>query len=239
MTKNITVRKFNTKGEEIFEDFFDKKVKNKSLAIPFKFLRSEELTENINNDEIKIDLDRKFLNAFEFGKYLYNSLKDIKNLRFETGIFHWLTLAYFDKLFPGPSGGSQKSKYILNKKSLGSWKKHLVRLRWELFERFGPKSIVYLTKEINNWSDEEESIASSPTLISSESIIDTYARLYLRSDKNKNPIVISKRTIPGNHREFTKELSIYQLNFDIHRMTPNEILELLGDDFKMWLKRKE
>ena len=50
MTKNIPVRKFNTKGEKIFEDFFDKKVKNKSLAIPFKLLKSEELTERINND---------------------------------------------------------------------------------------------------------------------------------------------------------------------------------------------
>jgi hypothetical protein len=239
MTKNIVLRKFNSLGEKKFEDFFDKKIKNKSLAIPFKYLNSDDLTEKVNNDEIKIDLNKKFTNAFEFGKYIYNNLKEVENLRFETGIFHWLTLAYFDKLFPGPAGGSQKIKYILAKNSPGNWKKHLVRLRWELFEIFKEKSIVYLTKAINNWSDEEESIAASPTLISSENIIDLYTKLYFRFDKNKNPIVISQRNIPGNHREFTKELSIYQLNFDIHRMSPDEILELLGKDFKSWLKRKE
>ena len=163
---------------------------------------------------------------------------DLKNIRFETGIFHWLTLAFFNQLFPGPSGGSQKIKYILNKNAPSSWKKHLVRLRWELHSQFKEKSIVYLSKEINNWSDEEESISASPTLISSKNILDLYTKLYLRYDKNKLPKIISKRNVPGNHRELTKELSIYQLNFDINRMSVDQLLNLLGSDFKKWASAK-
>ena len=32
-------------------------------------------------------------------------------------------------------------------------------------------------------------------------------------------------------------LSIYQLNFDLTRMKSDQILDLLGDDFKKWLKK--
>ena len=33
--------------------------------------------------------------------------------------------------------------------------------------------------------------------------------------------------------------SIYQLNFDIGRMTVDELLELLGSDFKTWVDKKK
>jgi len=36
----------------------------------------------------------------------------------------------------------------------------------------------------------------------------------------------------------TKELSIYQLNFDINRMSVDELLNLLGPDFKKWASTK-
>jgi hypothetical protein len=231
------LKKFNEDGEKKFEEFFDKKLKNRKMPIPFKYLTSENLIENLEK-EIEIDNSLNFQSAFEFGKYLYSKLKDLKNIRFETGVFHWLTLAFFNQLFPGPSGGSQKIKYILQKKSVSSWKKHLVRLRWELFNEFKEKSLVYLSKPVNNWSDEEESISASPALISSENILDLYSKLYLRFDKNNQPKIISKRNVSGNHREFTKELSIYQLNFDINRMEINELLDLLGPDFKKWEKMK-
>ena len=90
---------------------------------------------------------------------------------------------------------------------------------------------------MNNWSDEEESISASPTLISSEEIINLYKKLYFRTDKKNNHSIISSRNISGNHRDLTKELSIYQLNFDLTRMKSDQILDLLGDDFKKWLKK--
>lgn len=231
------LKKFNEKGEKKFEDFFDRKLKNKKTPIPFKYLNDDNLTEELSS-KIEIDNSKTFNSAYEFGKYLDLKLIELKNIRFETGIFHWLTLAFFNQLFPGPSGGSQKIKYILNRNAPSSWKKHLVRLRWELHTQFKEKSIVYLSKEINNWSDEEESISASPTLISSKNILDLYTKLYLRYDKNKLPKIISKRNVPGNHRELTKELSIYQLNFDINRMSVDDLLNLLGSDFKKWASAK-
>lgn len=231
------LKKFNEKGEKKFEDFFDRKLKNKKTPIPFKYLNDDNLTEELSS-KIEIDNSKTFNSAYEFGKYLDLKLIELKNIRFETGIFHWLTLAFFNQLFPGPSGGSQKIKYILNRNAPSSWKKHLVRLRWELHTQFKEKSIVYLSKEINNWSDEEESISASPTLISSKNILDLYTKLYLRYDKNKLPKIISKRNVPGNHRELTKELSIYQLNFDINRMSVDDLLNLLGSDFKKWASTK-
>ena len=170
MTK-YTLKKFNENGEKKFEDFFDRKLKNKKIPVPFKYLNDDNLTQELDI-KIEIDNNKTFKSAYEFGKYLDFKLTDLKNIRFETGIFHWLTLAFFNQLFPGPSGGSQKIKYILNKNAPSSWKKHLVRLRWELHSQFKEKSIVYLSKEINNWSDEEESISASPTLISSKNILD-------------------------------------------------------------------
>jgi len=235
--KKLVLKKFNKKGEDKFEIFFDKKLKNRSTPVPYKYLNASDFTEEVSKKEIEIDTSIKFESAFEFGKYLSTKLKDVENIRFETGIFHWLTLAFFDQLFPGPSGGSQKIKYILPQQT-GNWKKHLVRLRWELYDKFNEKSLVYLTKQVNNWSDEEESISASPTLISSETIIDLYRKLYFRIINNK-PTIISNRNIPGNHRELTTELSIYQLNFDIGRMTVDELLELLGSDFKTWVDKKK
>ena len=75
---------------------------------------------------------------------------------------------------------------MFSKKSVSSWKKHLVRPRWELYNDFKDKFIVYLTQPINNWSDQEESISASPALISSENILDTYTMLYLRYDTKTN-----------------------------------------------------
>ena len=229
------LKKFNENGEKKFEEFFDRKIRNKKIPIPTKYLTDKNLIEDLEI-QVEVDNSKQFKSAYEFGKYLDEILNNLKNVRFETGIFHWLTLAFFHQLFPGPSGGSQKIKYILNKNSPSSWKKHLVRLRWELHSQFKDKSIVYLTKGMNNWSDEEESISASPTLNSSETILDLYTKLYLRYDNKKNPKIISKRNVSGNHRELTKELSIYQLNFDITRMTVDELLNLLGPDFKKWIK---
>ena len=235
--KNILLKRFNKVGEKKFNEFFLKKLKNKNFSIPFRNLKDERYTEIVNDKEILIDLDLKFNSAFDFGKYIHDKIKDIKNARFDTGLFHWITLAYFNSLFPGPRGGAQVIKYILDPKTPGNWKKHLVRLRWELYERFKEKSIVYLSKPVNNWSDEEESISASPTLISSEEIIDLYKKLYFRTDKKNNHSIISSRNISGNHRDLTKELSIYQLNFDLSRMNSDEILDLLGNDFKKWKKK--
>jgi hypothetical protein len=233
----IPLKRFNKLGEKKFSDFFSKKLKNKKLTVPFRDLKDEKYTEEISKDNILIDLDLKFNSSYDFGKYIHEKIKDIKDARFDTGLFHWITLAYFNNLFPGPRGGAQTIKYILDPKTPGSWKKHLVRLRWELYERFKEKSIVYLSKPVNNWSDEEESISASPTLISSEEIINLYKKLYFRTDKKNNHSIISSRNITGNHRDLTKELSIYQLNFDLTRMKSDQILDLLGDDFKKWLKK--
>ena len=109
--------------------FFDRKLKNKKIPVPFKYLNDDNLTQELDI-KIEIDNNKTFKSAYEFGKYLDFKLIDLKNIRFETGIFHWLTLAFFNQLFYGPSGGSQKIKYILNKNAPSSWKKHLVRLRW-------------------------------------------------------------------------------------------------------------
>ena len=111
MTKFI-VKKFNEEGEKKFEDFFDKKLKNRKTPVPFKYLTSDSLTINLER-KIEIDTSKKFISAFAFGKYIYEKLRDLSDIRFETGIFHWLTLAFFNQLFPGPSGGSQKIKYVL------------------------------------------------------------------------------------------------------------------------------
>ena len=94
--KNILLKRFNKVGEKKFNEFFLKKLKNKNFSIPFRNLKDERYTEIVNDKEILIDLDLKFNSAFDFGKYIHDKIKDIKNARFDTGLFHWITLAYFN-----------------------------------------------------------------------------------------------------------------------------------------------
>ena len=87
-------------------------MKNKKIPVPFKYLNDDNLTQELDI-KIEIDNNKTFKSAYEFGKYLDFKLTDLKNIRFETGIFHWLTLAFFNQLFPGPSGGSQKDQVYI------------------------------------------------------------------------------------------------------------------------------
>ena len=76
MTK-YTLKKFNENGEKKFEDFFDRKLKNKKIPVPFKYLNDDNLTQEL---DIKIEIDNKVesLNISNSAAIVFHHLSYLK-----------------------------------------------------------------------------------------------------------------------------------------------------------------
>jgi len=235
----LQVRKFTKEGNDYYENFVNDRI-NKINKIKSKdLIENENFTEIVTNAK-KIDINKKFVNAFEFGIYLKEILQDCETskIQWDRGVFNWLALAYFNSLFPGPRGGKKITRFFLSDQKT-FWRKHLVRLRWEMCSQFGDLSSCLFSKEVNNWSDLEEQVTSSPLMISSDKILETIAKFYYRKINQFEGNVIFKRTDSTAIRELMQELYSLNLNFDLQRMTVNQILELkpIKSNFSHWLDK--
>ena len=235
----LQVRRFNEEGNDYFEKFINDKIYKNNKIKSKELIDNENLTEIIS-DANKIDISKKFINAFEFGMYLKGVLEDCETnkIKWDRGLFNWLALAYFNNLFPGPRGGKKITRFFLsNQKTF--WRKHLVRMRWEMCNQFEELSACLFSKEVNNWSDLEEQVTSSPLMISSKRILETISKLYYRKINQFEGDVIFKRTDSTAIRELMQELYSLNLNFDLQRMNVNQILELkpIKSNFSHWLEK--
>ena len=135
----IKIRIFNEKGNKEFEKFVKKSKKEfkkegkRKFKSPFHLMKDPKLTEAVPLAG-EIETDKTFKNAFEYSKYINESIKgiDFKKFRWNSGLFNWVCAAFFPNFFPGVrSGIDEKRVYLSNVKS--KWRRQFARTLWEIY----------------------------------------------------------------------------------------------------------
>ena len=239
--KNM-VRYFNDEGNELYVmEFFQAALDEENkYKINENLLFDSKYTETLEGAK-EIDKTKKFNSRFELGKYLYEVLKDCKqeNLTNNSFLWNWLTLFYFNQLFPGIRGGKQDIRYILSENPFYRYR-HLVRESWSLYNDFGQDSFALLTKEVNNGSDEIEATSSNYELLNSN-FLKFFKELYI-DEAGPKPYLKSKvlensLNEPGSLRRLKINSKRLSLNFVIEDMSYNDYKKILlkFPEFKKWL----
>jgi hypothetical protein len=194
----LDVRALNNEGLKKFRDYIKKtreSEKTTKIILPYpvymldndKFLSKTEYN-------VKVAVQKKFTNRYEFGKYLVEKFKEGgKSASYDDqGLWGWLALAYFQQLrkttFTGKKGNktaTQRDEHFVpsdwNKQGAGKPDdyRHSVRSIFMLVEKFGTDAKFYVSKSgMASWGDVAEQMLSEKKVISNKGLRELIYDLY-------------------------------------------------------------
>jgi hypothetical protein len=233
------IRYFNNYGNEIYITNFETKFIDEKHKIPHNILFDKNYT-NILEGAKPIDSRKIFPNRFEFGKYLYDILSgcDVNFINDNENLWNWITCLYFKNLFPGPSGGKQKARYVLSNNTMLKYR-HLVREAWKQYAVHREDSIFLLSNKINYIADECETAASNNDIVN-QNFLRLCRELYMIKDKKnfirKKNVTATNKNAQGTLRRLVKICKRLSVNYYIKGMKYDEFKKkvLSLDEFSVW-----
>ena len=232
-------RRLNDRGITEFRNFYLEKISGSETSNPKGLLTDDKFSESINNAK-DITLT-SFETRYEFGEYLCEVTANCSraNIENDDGIWNWLTLFYFDKLYPSPRGGKEINRYILNSDDRRKWYRHLVRTNWDLVSVHGDTAKVVLTGNINSLGDETEQLISRQFIASNTNLLAAAEKLYYRPGKKggvgRMKANARAQSGEGVIRRFIIVAQQLDLTYDLYSMEPDDIVDLLPEEFNSWL----
>ncbi|QNJ11002.1 hypothetical protein [Synechococcus sp. M16.1] len=153
-------------------------------------LFSEENIEQIS--EIEIELNRRFSNRFQLGKYLVELIDESDFIGREINqpyMWSWLSCVYLEQLTKNFSKVSRMEHYIPiigdYKKKLG-WQpiahRHSVREPYRLYKQYRDSAKIYFSKNIHQQGNIIESIRSRQDCVSNKEIHEYLVMKYAMPD---------------------------------------------------------
>lgn len=179
-----------------------------------------------------------FGTRLQFGEYLVARLKPLpaSTIRFDAGLWDWLSLYYFDQLCPKDAAGNRQMRelvrYSLELKNR-KWSRHLVRMSWMAVADHGSHARVLLGLPMTRHSDVLEQLAGQQETFGAKSVIAAADWLYWdEQDEGLKRGVQGKAE--GTPRRLRKLMRQIRLTFDPHSMSADQLLALLPPEFKRW-----
>src|SRR5262245_8842128 len=126
----FAIRRLTQEGIAHFREWLEK---GAPAPAPFRLLTAPATSEPVQGAH-SIE-PRNFASRLELGKYLVEVLRDVPNaqVRFDAGLWDWLSLIYIDVLAPfGPDGKrnmKQIYRYTLELRNR-LWSRHILRMSW-------------------------------------------------------------------------------------------------------------
>ena len=235
----LKIKRFNKNGNIEFFKFVQiakkkfKKDKQLKFSPANNIINDNALCEDIGGS-LEIDTSKKFVNAYEYAKYISEKLDaiDLAKYRWDDGLFNWICAALFPNFFPGVKGGVDEKRVFLSYLSKGKWRRHSARTLWEIYHVYKEKSLCVLYKQTNNYSDELETISKSPIMFSSKGVVEAYADLFFSKTSEDQGKQKYSRGEPADFRSFIDELFQLEINLDIYRMSKDQIIKSLDQKFQ-------
>ena len=156
--------------------------------------------------------------------------------RADVGLWTWLAMRWFDQLAPRMRGGRslrQRATLVLAADDFRTYYRHYLAGPWSIYMAHrddpGRAQALLVTKP---WQpgDIVEQIASRQDIVSSPTLVETVTRLYVDPETARHKGGAAGRE-GGSARRLAVVLLQLDLTWDLHAMTPDEILELLPGEF--------
>jgi hypothetical protein len=235
----IPLRIMLPEGEQKFRDYISQAENNP--ATPRPDLNTPPYSEEFPG-RIEIDESRAFSSKMELAEYLDGIFTQAGLKREEVieknGLWTWLAYLWFDQFAPvdnrtGHRKVNEKARYICSS-DYTDYHRHLVAGPYSIYSLHKNNSRIFLYNPVDEVSDFMEQIASRQFLISHQNLIEAFSTLYSEraSGVHKRGAQYHKR--PGNIRRFVKIIQQFELTYDIYSMSPQQIVDLLPDEFEQW-----
>jgi hypothetical protein len=183
---------------------------------------------------------RSFASRLELGEYLVSALASLpaQSIRFDSGLWDWLTLFYIDELLPQGAGGRRDVREIVryalelrNRK----WSRHIVRMSWMAVKDHGIFARVMLAVAISKHTDVMEQIGGQQEAFGASAVVELADKLYFdpkagalrRGAQGKGG---------GTPRRLVRFMRQFRRTYDPPGMTAQQILESLPGEFEKWVK---
>ena len=190
---------------------------------------------------VDIGETRVFPTRMELGRYLSESFTKAGINRADVigkrELWTWIAYLWFDQLCPVLNkvrNVRETARYICTS-DYRNYYRHYIAASYDIYSLHGNKnSRLFLYSPLYVHNDFIEQIASRQYIISNRSLVDVAHRLYWDAHSNSPKRGSQTRNKPGNHRRFVRMVGQLELTYDIYSMTPDEILNLLPEEFAGW-----
>lgn len=201
-------------------------------------LLADPLTSEALSGAASVD-QRSFASRLELGEYLLDHLAALPAaLRFDEGVWDWLSLFYIDELLPaGPDGARDVREIVRYALELRNrkWSRHIVRMSWMAVKDHGTYARVMLAVPINKHTDVMEQIGGQQEAFGAQAVVELADRLYW--DPNAGVLRRGAQgKAGGSPRRLVRFLRQFRRTFDPPGMTVEQLLGSLPREFEKWLK---
>lgn len=234
------VRRLTQTGIDQFRDYL-KKLREGGTAEPDRSLLTDPKTSEPFDRPISME-DRPFPTRLELARYLTEVFDGIEGLEEAVGLWSWVSLLYFDQVCP-PGPDRRRSpgrgyRHILEP-GYPYGHRHLLGGPFLVYRLHGERARLLLSTRIYQENHFHHQLASRQTLISNPTIMEAADRLYF-DERNRGPKRGAQHPgrTPGNLLRFIDVVQQLDLNYDLHSMSADALLDLLPAEFDQWRREK-
>ena len=252
----IKIRALNKSGIDKFHELINVRRAGKDYGIN-QILSNPSYHES-TPFKSEIDPKLKFEDRLELAKYLVDILKEFDHYEDEYGIVNkdeygntaglwsWLALVYFDQLF---KPGKENQRYVYMPHIRTNYR-HSVFTTFKTYKRFKEDSRVFFSSKIDTWGQMAESALSRDYLMNSEVAVKLINKLYADPENNgiaksgastkPSSLILKSGKLSkagyGGIERFVRIIQRLKLTYHIQSLSSEEILDLMGNEFKKWVE---
>lgn len=244
----MKLRRLTQAGRELYLSWLDGR--DPGELPPVELIDGFEATELVL--DVDIDPARVFLNRYQFGEYMVQTLgesncKPLLNA-INDGVWDWLTVVYFRQFGRKMSRAWHYS--VMRKGHSGSLAyRHIARTSFEMYWRHRAASLVMLHVDLATWGDLSEQLTSRQNVAHHQGYIEAAHALYFPEGtlvkgaaSRVRPI---KKRKPGEQRGKGSvarlAIAVRRLcrTYDTHTLTTTEMLSVLPREFSSFAEKSQ
>lgn len=181
---------------------------------------------------------REFTTRLELGEYLAERLAGIPTarIRFDAGLWDWLSLFYIDVLAPPAANGAREMKQIYRytlELTNRMWSRHVMRMSWMAVADHGKFARIMLALPITKQSEVLEQLAGQQEVFGARSVIEAADKLYW-DEKSGALKRGAQGKAGGTPRRLVRFMRQLRRTFDPPAMTADQLVGALPREFERW-----
>jgi hypothetical protein len=236
MTNLAAVRRFLPAGIRETHRFLDG-VQAGGHDDPMHLLEDPDLTEVVSIGALEIVQLSDRRQTAEVMRSIVDGLDmSIDEVQRDVGLWTWLAMCWFDQLAPRLRSSRtlrKRATLVLAADDFRTYYRHYLAGPWSIYMAHlddpDRAQALLCTKP---WQPGEvvEQMASRQDIVSSPSVVQVVTNLYLDPESGSHKVGAAGKA-GGSARRLADVLLQLDLTWDIHQMTPDDIIDLLPEEF--------
>jgi len=237
---NTHVRRFNESGVKEFTQRLESLRSGEAAVIGDSLILDPKWSSP--TDPLVMIEQHHFTTKRGIAEYLYPRLRPVLDATGgqDSGLWAWLSTFFWDSVCPQSADGKRKVlspyHYVFGYTNEQNSKKHLIAMAVKLYAA-APESRLLLHTPCYSATKIAESVSTRLSFMRLPGLLQLLDRLYWDENKGRpKPNVADPRVVhPGDlDSRLPSRIRQLELTYDLTDLTADQLLNLLGDEFKAW-----